>query len=97
MSESAEPDIPLPAIVVCLRIVGVLCPITGFIWAGTNNMDTGPGTAVVLASLIVSLLWFALGSVVRLLNRIETHLRSTAEAGRAEEKTGPRRGEFLGL
>jgi hypothetical protein len=81
MSKSAESDIPVPAMVVCLRIVGVLCPIAGFIWAGANNMDTGPGVAVLLVSLIVSLLWFALGSVVRLLNRIETHL-SHAEAGR---------------
>lgn len=78
---SAESDIPLPTIVVCLRIVGVLCPITGFIWAGVNNMDTGPGIAVMLASGIVSLLWFALGSLVRLLNRIETRLSRTG-AGR---------------
>jgi type II secretory pathway component PulJ len=44
-------------------------------------MSDAAGMAVMLASLILTLLWFALGSVVRLLNRIETHLSRT-EAGR---------------
>jgi len=82
MSMFAESDIPLPAIVVCLRIVGILCPVAGFIWVGANNVDDATGIAVMLGSLILTLLWFTLGSAVRLLNRIETHLSRT-ETGRS--------------
>jgi hypothetical protein len=81
MSMFAESDIPLPAIVVWLRVVGVLCPIAGFIWAGANNVDDATGIAIMLGSLILTLLWFAMGSAVRLLNRIEKRL-SHPEAGR---------------
>jgi hypothetical protein len=37
-------------------------------------METGPGWGVVLASGVVALLFFALGSVVLLLDRIEKHI-----------------------
>jgi hypothetical protein len=69
----AEPKIPLPAIVVCLRVVGCLSPIAGIVLAGAANMETGPGWGVVQASGVVSLLFFALGSVIRLLDRIDKH------------------------
>jgi hypothetical protein len=75
-------DVPLPAIVVWLRIVGILTPIAGFVVAGTTNMGDGPGFAVLLVSVIGSLLWFALASVVRLLDRIEKHL--------AHDRSSPR-------
>jgi hypothetical protein len=70
----ADPKIPLPAIVVCLRVVGCLLPIVGFVLAGATNMENGPGLGVVLASGVVALLFFALGSVVLLLDRIEKHV-----------------------
>ncbi len=69
-----QSKIPLPAIVICLRVVGCLLPIAGIVLAGAANMETGPGWGVVLASGVVTLLFFALGSVVRLLDRIEKHV-----------------------
>ncbi len=69
-----QSKIPLPAIVICLRVVGCLLPVAGIVLAGAANMETGPGWGVVLASGVVTLLFFALGSVVRLLDRIERHL-----------------------
>jgi hypothetical protein len=76
----AEPKIPLPYIVVCLRVVGCLSPIAAIALAGATNMETGPGWGVVLASGVVALLFFALGSVVRLLDRIEKHVGHTGSA-----------------
>ena len=70
----AEPKIPLPAIVVCLRVVGCISPLAGIVLAGAANMETGPGWGGVLASGVVALLFFALGSVVLLLDRIEKHI-----------------------
>lgn len=72
-----ELNIPLPAIVICLRVVGCLSPVAAIVLAGATNMETGPGWGVVLASGVVALLFFALGSVVRLLNRIEKHVGHT--------------------
>ena len=69
-----QSKIPLPAIVVVLRIVGCLLPMAGIVLAGAANMETGPGWGVVLASGVVMLLFFALASVVRLLDGIEKHI-----------------------
>ena len=70
----ADPKVPLPAMVICLRVVGCLCPIAAVLIAGVANMSDAAGWAVVLSSLSATLLWFALGSVIRLLDRIEKHL-----------------------
>jgi hypothetical protein len=71
---STEPDIPLPPIVIVLRVVGCLCPLVAFITAGATNASDAAGWMMILSSLIATLLWFALGSVIRLLNRIEKRL-----------------------
>jgi hypothetical protein len=74
LAMDSEPKISLPVIVVCLRIVGCLCPPAAVVLAGVANMETGPGWAVVIASLAVTLLWFALASVIQLLDRIDKRL-----------------------
>ncbi len=72
---STEPEIiPLPAIVIFLRVVGCLCPLVALITAGLTNASDETGWIMVLTSLIATLLWFALGSAIRLLNRIEARL-----------------------
>jgi putative copper export protein len=71
---STEPEISLPAIVIVLRVVGCLCPVVAVITAGATNASDAGGWLMVLSSLIASLLWFALASVIRLLNRIEKRL-----------------------
>lgn len=71
---STEHDIPLPHIVIVLRVVGCLCPLIAFIAAGATNASDAAGWMMILSSLIATLLWFALGSVIQLLNRIEKRL-----------------------
>jgi hypothetical protein len=70
-----EAKIALPGLVICLRLVGCLCPLAGIVLAGVANMGDGPGFGVVLASLLVALFWFALASVIRLLDRIDKKLK----------------------
>jgi hypothetical protein len=71
---STEPEISLPAIVIVLRVVGCLCPVVAVIIAGATNASDAGGWLMVLSSLIATLLWFALASIIRLLNRIEKRL-----------------------
>jgi hypothetical protein len=71
---STEPDIPLPSIVIVLRVVGCLCPLVAFITAGVTNASDAAGWMMILSSLIATLLWVTLGSIIRLLNRIEKRL-----------------------
>lgn len=55
MSKSVKSDIPLPPIVVWLRIVGVLTPIAGLAIAG-SNANSPESFPIFLVSLIGSLL-----------------------------------------
>jgi len=83
----SEPRISLPVIVVCLRVVGCLCPPAAVVLAGLANMDTGTGWGIVLASLAVTLLWFALASVIQLLDRIDKRLSRSATVSTPEATT----------
>jgi hypothetical protein len=55
--------------------------------AGLANMDTGTGWGIVLASLAVTLLWFALASVIQLLDRIDKRLSRSATVSTPEATT----------
>lgn len=68
---SDDYPIQLPPIVIVLRVVGGLCPIGAFVLAGTSNATTSAGWMMIVSGLILTLLFCALGSVIRLLNRID--------------------------
>jgi len=71
------PKIPLPVMVICLRVAGCICPLAAFVVAGVTNMGDAAGWGMVLGSLPVALLWFALGSVIQLLDRIDRRLSAS--------------------
>ncbi len=73
----SELKVPLPVIVVLLRVAGFLCPIGGLAIAGAANMGDAAGWITVITSCVGTLLFWAFGSVLVFLNRIERHLRES--------------------